>query len=144
MSPASDDRSQAVLGGFDGITSAVGVVAGGVVGGVAAHSIVVVGSGLAAAAAVSMAGGQWLATGSQRKSAILGGAAGLGSLVPCLPFLIRGSAGVGASLALTALAALVVAILRPESALPSVVRTAVVLLVASALSVAVALGMGAV
>lgn len=84
-----DDLKQAVFGGFDGCTSALGVVTGLVVAGTHSGShILAAALGLAIAATVGMGAGEYLSdvTRNLRRAAVMAVATLTGSLLPALPF----------------------------------------------------------
>jgi VIT1/CCC1 family predicted Fe2+/Mn2+ transporter len=86
----SDDLRETVFGMFDGLTSALGVIAGLIVAG--AHSgpkILAAALGLAVAACCGMGAGQYLSDTrhSLRLAAVMAAATLLGSIAPALPFL---------------------------------------------------------
>lgn len=82
-----DDVKQAVFGGFDGLASAIGMIAAVALTG-AYSTLLVAAVALAAGAAVSMAAGEWLsdADGSVHRALVMGGATLIGSVSPAIPF----------------------------------------------------------
>lgn len=139
-------RHPAVLGVFDGAVSCVGVLAGLLTAGASSATIMAVTAGLAVAAAVGMAAGDWLAGSGARSAATMGVATLTGSILPAIPAAIlphpygAGSAaavvmGVGAWIAETR---------APELGYTrAYLTTAAVLLAAAVLSIAVTLLLGA-
>jgi VIT1/CCC1 family predicted Fe2+/Mn2+ transporter len=84
------DLTEAVFGTFDGLTSALGVIAGLVVAGTHdGRRILAAALGLAVAATIGMGAGEYLSdTGrSKRLAAVMALASLTGSLAPALPFL---------------------------------------------------------
>jgi VIT1/CCC1 family predicted Fe2+/Mn2+ transporter len=84
--------AEAIFGSFDGIVSVLGVIAAAYVAGSPARTLVIVAAGLAVAAAVSMAGGQFLASAKNVRNPliqafVMGIATLLGAFVPAIPFL---------------------------------------------------------
>ena len=82
---------QAIFGSFDGLTSALGVIAAAYLTG-NTHILVATACGLAIASAVSMAGGEFLSETSKRNGAlnragIMAVATFIGSFLPAIPFL---------------------------------------------------------
>jgi hypothetical protein len=82
---------EAVFGGFDGLTSVLGVIAAAYLAG-STHVLVVASLGLAIAAAVSMGGGLFLSEtdtskGKWRRTGIMTSATFVGCVIPALPFL---------------------------------------------------------
>lgn len=114
------DREQAVFGGFDGLTGCVGVVAALAATGTAASAVLVAAVGLAVAATVSMAAGEYLSdpAASVRRAAVMGGATLVGSLVPVVPYALGVGSPVLACAALVAGAGLLIAHLRPDHGWP--------------------------
>ena len=82
-----DDIAEAIFGSFDGLTGMMGVVVATLL---SHHSaaLVITGIGLAIAATVSMAGGDFLSKGSKQRAAVMGLATFVGSVIPVLPFII--------------------------------------------------------
>jgi hypothetical protein len=139
------DRSlaaTATFGLFDGVTSALGVVVGLVAAGASPHTILVAAAGLAVAAAVGMAFGDYLAGASTRSASVMGAASLLGSLIPALPVVAwPGMGGDYASLALVLAVAVVIAQVRGGTP-RDYTTTAATLAIASGLSIAVSLLLG--
>jgi VIT1/CCC1 family predicted Fe2+/Mn2+ transporter len=140
--------SAAILGVFDGAVSAIGAV----VGLLAAHAppatILTTTAGLSVAAAVGMAGGDWLSGSRKATAAVMALATLLGSLAPALPAAIL-PAPYNTALALAVVAAIGAAIaeLRHRAGQPhghAYATTGLILLAASALSAAVAVLCGAI
>jgi len=82
---------QAIFGSFDGLTSALGVIAAAYLTG-NTHVLVATACGLAIASAVSMGGGEFLSETSQRsgelnRAGIMAAATFIGSFLPAIPFL---------------------------------------------------------
>jgi len=82
---------QAIFGSFDGLTSALGVIAAAYLTG-STHVLVAAACGLAIASAVSMGGGEFLSETSKRSGAlnragIMAVATFIGSFLPAIPFL---------------------------------------------------------
>lgn len=138
-----DDARQAVFGGFDGLASAVGLVAA-----LAAHGggqVIRAAIALAAGAAVSMAAGEWLADPQRqtRRALVMGGSTLAGSIAPAIPFLLAAGnvADVGCA-AVTAGCGVAIAELRPGGRAASYAATFGVLAVACAAAVAASLAAG--
>ncbi|MDE2105969.1 MAG: hypothetical protein KGL39_52590 [Patescibacteria group bacterium] len=87
MTITREDIFDAVLGSFDGVLSQLGVVIGAAITG---HrtALFAASLGLIAAETVSMAGGDYLGSGSSHRALVMGAATLLGSLVVLLPFLV--------------------------------------------------------
>lgn len=85
---ASDVRSQAIFGAFDGLTSAIGVVVASLLQN-NLHTLVVVAAGLAAAAAIGMGTGEWLGDPSRnlKRSLVMAVSTAFGSFLPAIPFI---------------------------------------------------------
>lgn len=135
----------ATFGLFDGVTSALGVVAGLVAAGAAAHTILVAAAGLAVAAAVGMAFGDYLAGSSVRSAAVMGAASLIGSLAPALPVAaLPGLTGqVVAGLLIGAVGGCIAAARVPDlGRVRANVVTFLTLAIASGLSIAVSLLLG--
>lgn len=138
----SDDVRQVIFGTFDGLTTAVGVVFAAAI---TSANVVAVILGLAIAAAVSMAAGEWLSDdetdGANTRRAVVMGLSTLGaSIVPALPFFV--TRGIPAGLVAAALAlglACVIAELRPGDRVSSYVKTIGVLTLACGLAIGAAL-----
>lgn len=133
-----DATSEAIFGAADGMVSLIGLVAGAMVAHASPAALLTVAGGAAAAAMVSMAGGDWLAGKSIRLSAVMGGATLLGSLVPVLPVVfLPGLAGVLAALALTLLVGVGIAEARAQATGPKtdVIATDAHLLVGTTIEV---------
>ena len=76
-----DDQAQAIFGSLDGATSAVGVVAAALIAG-DEKTLLAAAVGLAAAATVGMASGEWLSDRGKsfRRALVMGAATLTGSL----------------------------------------------------------------
>ncbi len=84
-----DDLRQAIFGSFDGLTSALGVITGLIVAGTHISSRILAAClGLAVAATVGMAAGEFLSdeARSLRRALVMGAATLTGSILPALPF----------------------------------------------------------
>ena len=107
-----DDLKQAIFGSFDGLTSALGVIAGLLAAGVTdAGRILAAALGLAVAATVGMGAGEYLSdTGHDlRRAGVMAGATMTGSLAPALPFAFGyGTPQLTASVAVTAAGGLLI------------------------------------
>jgi VIT1/CCC1 family predicted Fe2+/Mn2+ transporter len=145
-----DELSEAIFGTFDGMTSLLGVIAGALVSGTE-HILVVTAAGLAVAATVSMAGGEFLsdsgtAGARRRRAAIMGLATFIGSFLPVIPYLLfaRTPATV-ASVAVTLLMAVGIAQARvpKQGAVAAYVQTFAILIIAGALSIITTVALGA-
>lgn len=91
-----DDLRQAIFGSFDGLTSALGVITGLIVAGTHSSSRILAASlGLAVAATVGMAAGEYLSDESRsvRRASVMGAATLTGSMVPAVPFAFGYGAG---------------------------------------------------
>jgi hypothetical protein len=143
----ADDRSQIVFGGFDGLSSALGVIAGGLAVHSRPRTILAVAGSLAVAAAVSMAEGEWLGdvqrVGRLRRAALMGVATLVGSALPALGFLGGRSLGIAVAIASTVAVGVAVAALRPGRLWPSLARSLAFLAVGAGLSVLVGAVLGA-
>lgn len=89
VGPVNSKIKAGVLGAADGATSIAGVVAGGAGAGVGHQALAVTAIGGALAAAVSMAGAEWLSEDATDWSAVKAMAAGtlIGAALPSLPLL---------------------------------------------------------
>ena len=111
----ADDLRQAVFGAFDGLASAIGMIAAVALTG---HdsTLIVAAVALAVGSAVSMAAGEWLsdADASTRRALVMGAATLAGSILPAMPFALgNGAAAVGGCGALTVAAGCAIAEVRP-------------------------------
>jgi VIT1/CCC1 family predicted Fe2+/Mn2+ transporter len=81
-------ESEEIFGGFDGFTSAVGVVIAALLQN-NLHTLIVVVAGLATASSLSMGFGEWLADNGRSgyKAFIMAVATLIGTCLPALPFL---------------------------------------------------------
>lgn len=145
-----DELSEAIFGTFDGMTSLLGVITGALVSGTE-HVLVVTAAGLAVAATVSMAGGEFLsdagtAGARRRRAGIMGLATFIGSFLPVIPylFLARTPATV-ASVVVTLLMALGIAQARvsKQGVVAAYVQTFAILIVAGALAIVTTVALGA-
>jgi len=143
----TSNRDEIVFGGLDGLTSALGVMAGAYLANARAKTVLITGLGLAIAAAVSMAGGEALsdeeADGRIVRAAYMGGATLVGSFLPIAGFIFDRRAGLVFCIVITVCVGATVAHLRPGAWWPSIVKTFAVLAVAAGLSVVAAVAMGA-
>lgn len=107
-----EDLQQAVFGSFDGLTSALGVIAGLVVAGTHTGPRILAGAlGLAVAATVGMGAGEYLSDESRnlRLALVMAAATLVGSILPALPFALGyGTGQLIASGMLTVIAALTI------------------------------------
>ncbi len=107
-----EDLQQAVFGSFDGLTSALGVIAGLIVAGTHTGPRILAGAlGLAVAATVGMGAGEYLSDESRnlRLALIMAAATLVGSILPALPFALGyGTSQLIASGTLTIIAALTI------------------------------------
>ena len=86
---SKDDVREAIFGSFDGLTSALGVIAGLVAAGTTNGPHILAASlGLAVAATVGMGAGEYLSDTSRsyRLAAVMGAATFVGSTLPAVPF----------------------------------------------------------
>lgn len=137
--PRSPLERQAVFGGADGLTIALGLVAG--LSG-QPHAILRAALSAGLAELVGMSAGSWLSDGDGGIPGALanGGAAFAACVVPALPYaLASGRAALCASLLLVAAVAAVIARLRPERGLLAVTETFGILLAAAAFCYAASL-----
>lgn len=133
---------QAIFGSFDGLTSALGVIAAAYLTG-NAHVLVAAACGLAIASAVSMAGGEFLSETSQRKGAlnragIMACATFIGSFLPAVPFLfLPKPVALAVTGVLVLVAAVVIAQFRVSAhgALRAYLQTFGILVAAASLSI---------
>jgi VIT1/CCC1 family predicted Fe2+/Mn2+ transporter len=144
-----DELGGAIFGTFDGMTSLLGVIAGALVAG-SEHLLVVTAGGLAVAATVSMAGGQFLSdtgqAGARRRAAIMGLATFIGSFVPVVPYLFLGrTPATVCSLVVITLLALGIAQARvaKQGVAKAYLQTFAILIVAGGLSIIATLALGA-
>jgi VIT1/CCC1 family predicted Fe2+/Mn2+ transporter len=145
-----DELGEAIFGTFDGMTSLLGVIAGALVAGTE-HVLVVTAGGLAVAATVSMAGGQFLSDTGQagarrRRAAIMGLATFIGSFLPACPYLFLGrTPATVLSLIVTTLMAMGIAQARvaKQGVAAAYLQTFAILIVAGGLSVIATLALGA-
>lgn len=81
-----------ILGGFDGMTAVLGVLAALIAGGSHRRSLVLATAGLAVAEMTGMAGGEWLGDqdreGRSRRTLMMGLAVLAGVVLPSLPYLV--------------------------------------------------------
>ncbi len=107
-----EDLQQAVFGCFDGLTSALGVIAGLIVAGTHTGPRILAGAlGLAVAATVGMGAGEYLSDESRnlRLALVMAAATLVGSILPALPFALGyGTGQLIASGTLTIIAALTI------------------------------------
>lgn len=107
-----EDLQQAVFGSFDGLTSALGVIAGLIVAGTHTGPRILAGAlGLAVAATVGMGAGEYLSDESRnlRLALVMAAATLVGSILPALPFALGyGTGQLIASGTLTIIAALAI------------------------------------
>ncbi len=143
----AEDRSQVVFGGFDGLSSALGVIAGALAVHSRPRTILAVAGSLAVAAAVSMAEGEWLgdqrSDGRLRRAGLMGAATLVGSALPALGFLGGRTTGVAFAVVSTAAVGAAVAALRPGRLWSSLVRSLAFLAIGAGLSVLVGVLLGA-
>lgn len=140
-----DDARQAVFGSFDGLSSAIGMIAALALRG-ETHTLLVAAVALAVAAAVSMAAGQWLSDpeSSVRRATVMGVATLAGSALPAAPFaVVSGVPADVACLLVTVGCAAAIAELRPGARPQSYALTFGVLVVACGLAVGASLLAGA-
>lgn len=83
----SDDAKQSIFGLFDGLASAIGMIAALAIAG-NTHSLLVAALALAAGAAVSMGCGEWLSDPEAKphRAVVMGAATLVGSSAPAVPF----------------------------------------------------------
>lgn len=125
------DREQAIFGGGDGLSSAIGLIAALAISGAA--TLLTAAIALAVGAAVSMGLNEWLADPQSRvhRAAVMGAATLAGSIAPAVPYVALG--GLGAAVACAAVTVgcgSVIAELRPGARAPSYCKTFGVLVVA--------------
>ena len=140
-----DDRKQIVFGGFDGLTSAVGLIVALVL---SAHTgtLVIAVAGLAVASAVGMGAGEWLGDSESDfgRALVMAAATAVGAFLPAIPFLFL-ARWPGAVVAMMISLATAVSIGRVRGrGARGYVETLGITSVAVALSVAVSLFLGAV
>lgn len=139
---------QAVFGGFDGLVSLLGVLAGLSVAHAHPATVLAVCAGLAIASAVGMAAGDWLAGTSTRMAVVMGAATLTGSFLPALPAaLIPSPAGQATTLAVVLAVGVAISEVRARATkrrLPAYLSTALILVVASGLSIGASVLFGAV
>jgi len=138
--------NEAIFGGFDGLTSVLGVIAAAYTSG-NMHLLVVASLCLAIAAAVSMAGGEFLSettgkAGGMHRAGIMAGATFIGAFLPAVPFLFLAKPlALGTGIVLVFCAAVVIAQMRvaTHGIVRAYVQTFGVLFVAAGLSVGASL-----
>lgn len=143
--PVKAATSESVFGIFDGSTSTLGILAGLLISGATAHTVLVACAGLAVASAASMAAGDYLAGKSCRLSVVMGLATLVGSLVPAVPVVaFPGLPGVLLATLLVVLLGVGIAEVRSRttSRARGYLSTFAVLIAASGLAVAVSLLLG--
>ena len=93
--PDGSDRREAIFGSFDGMTSTLGVVAGLLAARATAPKILAGAIGIAVAATIGMAAGQYLSDGTRNlcRAGVMGLATLVGSVLPALPFLFGDGRG---------------------------------------------------
>lgn len=143
------DRSPvatAIFGASDGATSLLGVLAGLYVAGASTATILSMAGALAVASAVGMAGGERLSGSSWRSAGVMGAATLAGSVVPALAPALLGRPGYAVAAAAVGALGVVIAEVRHTQVgrLAAYAQTLGILAVASVLSVASALALGAV
>lgn len=141
------DTSQAIFGSFDGLTSLIGLLAGALVVHATGGQILAEAGGLAVAAAVGMASGDFLSGSTVRLSLIMGISTLIGSLVAAVPVaLIGGVLGYALAVVVSLVMAVLIAETRSRSdgRLRGYASTFIILVLASALSVGVSVLLGAV
>jgi hypothetical protein len=108
--------SQGIFGAFDGMTSALGVIAATLIAG-STRFIVLAVFGVAIAATVGMAAGEYLSDPkrSLRRAMVMGAATLVGAVAPGLPFLVLGKwpAAIGCLLITVTLAGLIAHFRQP-------------------------------
>jgi len=135
-----------VFGSFDGMTSALGVIAAAYLT-ATPRFLVTAACGLAIAAAVSMAGGEFLSEtqqsqGAVRRATIMAGATFIGAFLPALPFLLFAKpVALGVAVLLVMAAAVIIAQVRVSRHgwAKAYLQTFGILLCAGMLSIAVTL-----
>jgi VIT1/CCC1 family predicted Fe2+/Mn2+ transporter len=139
------DGEMLIFGIFDGMVSELGIIAACYLAGTS-HLLLLTTVAFGVAAAVSMAGGEYLsdtrATGSMQRALVMGLATFVGAILPALPFLFFGK-----SIALSVGFILVVAIAgciaqvraTKQGWIRAYVQTFVILLCAAGFSIAVTL-----
>jgi VIT1/CCC1 family predicted Fe2+/Mn2+ transporter len=141
-----DDLTQAIMGGADGLISALGAVVVLAAKG-DFKALVVASVAYAVGSAGSMAGSEWLSDVSQsaRRALVMGAATLCGSIAPAVPFFVlRGPLAWLCAAAVTVTFGSLIAEVRPEAPLPSYLHTFGVLTVASGLAVLTSVLAGAV
>ena len=137
---------EAIFGSFDGMVSALGVIAAAFLAS-SAHVLVIAAAGLAVAAAVSMAGGAFLSEptyqkGEVRRAGVMALATFAGAFLPAVPFLfLPKPAALYGTLLLVVAASVAIAQARVSThgAARAYVQTFAILIVASLLSVGMTL-----
>jgi VIT1/CCC1 family predicted Fe2+/Mn2+ transporter len=137
---------QAIFGSFDGLTSALGVMAAAYLTSTA-HVLVAAACGLAIAAAVSMAGGEFLSEtsgkeGQVNRAGIMAVATFVGSFLPAIPFLFQAKPAaliVAGVLVLAAAVAIAQYRVPSQGMVRAYLQTYGILVVAAGLSIGVTL-----
>lgn len=123
------DKAETVFGAFDGVVSAVGVIAPLVIASGAALVVVVAAIGLSLNSAWSMGSGQYISDPEKRLrlAVVMGVATLIFSMLPAVPFIFSGGTwAVVAAGALTLAIFILIAELRPGSRRESYLLTAAV------------------
>ncbi len=135
------NRTVGILGSFDGVTSALGVLWTFALTG-SYHGLVVAAISLAFGSSVSMGGGEWLGedTTDWWKAGLMTGSFLVGSLAPAVPFFLGHGVIVYICSSLIALCVVaVIAKVRPQPFVSSFVRTFIVLIIATVIAIAAGL-----
>lgn len=138
-----NDKPTATFGLEDGTSSAMGVILGAGIS-LGTRGLLVAAVALAVSASVSMAGGQWLATGDKHQAGVMGGSTAVGSFLPAMPWLFLSGLPAFALCILVALClGALIAELRPGGRASSYAVTFGVLGVATGAAVGASLIAGA-
>jgi VIT1/CCC1 family predicted Fe2+/Mn2+ transporter len=140
-----DEISESIFGGFDGLTSALGVIVALAATG-SLKTVVEASVALAVGAAASMGAGEWLSdkAASRRRAIVMGLATLCGSIAPAVPFYaLTGALAWLCCAAVTLACGAWIAEVRPGGVLVSYAQTFGVLVVAASLAVGASLVAGA-
>lgn len=147
MSKNKQEIGKAIFGSFDGMTCVLGVIAAGVISG-DTHALILASIGLCIAESVAMCGGSYLseivAVDRVKQASIIGVSAGIGVILPVLPFLIAShSLAIVGSAVMTLGMACAIAQARIESSgrIAAYVQTFAILLIAAIASILVTLAL---
>lgn len=144
MAMTADDKKQAIFGMFDGLTSAVGVVAAGVVAG-DLKQLITFALGLTIASALSMGAGEWLSDTDRNihRASVMGLATGVGSFLLAIPFLFTHGPLASVGAVLLSIVALVIIAKAKGGSVRNYVETFTIFVVTAVVTIVAALLLGA-